>query len=109
MATEDEIPVEQRRAGMDHDHYSYSPIDRREPLRWPESARVAIVVVLHVESWELVAAEGAVRDPRLVAANGGGFFPETRAWSYREYGNRVGIFRLFDVLDRELARHGLGR
>ena len=91
---------ESRNPGMDHQHYGYSAISSRRPLQWPNKAAVAVSIVLYLESWELSAPEGAVRDPRLVGANGGGYAPETRAWSYREYGNRVGIFRIFELLDR---------
>ncbi|MBT6273956.1 MAG: polysaccharide deacetylase family protein [Chromatiales bacterium] len=93
-------PSDIRTAGMDHDHYAFSPIEKRAALDWPGDARVAFSVVLYLEAWELYPPQDAVRDPRLVNANGGGFSPETRSYSYREYGNRVGIYRLFEVLDR---------
>ena len=41
----------------------------------------------------------AVRDRRLDGEMGS-YFPDYRNYSQREYGNRVGIFRVFDVLDR---------
>ena len=39
------------------------------------------------------------RDPRIVSPLGK-FFPDWLTWSQREYGARVGIFRVLDVLDR---------
>ncbi len=89
-----------RKAGMDHDIYPYSPIDRRAPFALPNGAKVAAFVLLHLEYRELDPPAGAIRDPRF-RGEFGDFAPEYRTWSYREYGNRVGIFRLlalFDVL-----------
>ena len=76
--------------GMDHEHYAYSPAPTRPPLTWPGNAGCAVVVLLYLEHWELFPPKEAVLDQRLARANGGGFFPETRAHSYREYGSRVG-------------------
>lgn len=84
-------------AGMDHDIYPFSAIDRRPAMVLPGGARVALFVVLHLEYWELDPPEDAHRDPRFRNPFGN-FSPEYHSWSYREYGARVGIFRLLDVL-----------
>jgi peptidoglycan/xylan/chitin deacetylase (PgdA/CDA1 family) len=88
-----------RRAGMDHAFYDYSPIGARPRLAWPNQAAVAANVVLHFEYWELDPPEGAYVDPRYrdpIAH----LFPQYRLYTWREYGNRVGIFRILDLLDR---------
>lgn len=91
-----------RRPGMDHPHYPFSALPSRPPLAWPDGARVAFWVLLHLEHWELTPPADAVRDARFVSEFGN-FAPDYRTWSQREYGNRVGIFRILDVLDR----HGI--
>lgn len=88
----------QPRKGMDHGHYSYSPIPTRRHLAWPGGARLALWVVLYLEYWEINPPEGAYKDPRY-AGPFGSFFPDYRAHSVHEYGNRVGIFRVMEVLD----------
>jgi allantoinase len=88
-----------RRPGMDNPYYAYAPLPARPRLRWPSGARVAFWVLLHLEYWELDPPKEAVRDPRFVSEFGN-FFPDYRTWSQREYGNRVGIFRILEVLDR---------
>jgi peptidoglycan/xylan/chitin deacetylase (PgdA/CDA1 family) len=84
---------------MDHGHYPFAPLPARAPLKWPDRARLAFTVVLHVEHWELDPPEDARRDPRFVGEFGS-FRPDYRSFSQREYGNRVGIFRVMEVLDR---------
>jgi allantoinase len=86
-----------RKRGMDHDIYPYSPIVERPPLRLPAGARVAFFVLLHIEYWELLPPGDAYRDPRF-RNEFGNFNPEYRVWTYREYGARVGVFRVLDIL-----------
>ncbi|EDP65342.1 chitooligosaccharide deacetylase [alpha proteobacterium BAL199] len=91
-----------RAPGMDHDLYPFSALPNRPPMSWPNGARVAFAVILHLEHWELDPPAAAVRDPRFKDPMGD-FRPDFRAYTLREYGNRVGIFRIFDALDR----HGI--
>jgi len=84
--------------GMDHDLYRFSPIPVRDPIAWPGQARLAVTVLLHLEYWELVPPEGAIRDTRFTGEYGF-YFPEYRPFTQREYGNRIGIFRVLDLLD----------
>jgi peptidoglycan/xylan/chitin deacetylase (PgdA/CDA1 family) len=87
---------------MDHSHYAYSPIPRRAPLTWPQGGRIAFWVMLHLEHWELQPPAGAHRDPRFMG-DYGSFAPDYGTWGQREYGNRVGVFRVLEALDR----HGI--
>ena len=93
-------------AGMDNPWYDYAPYPRRPRLDWPGKARVAFCVVLHLEYWELIAAADSHRDPRYVGEFGS-YVPDYRIWTQREYGNRTGIFRVLDVLDRYQIRAGV--
>ncbi|MBM3512416.1 MAG: hypothetical protein FJX59_01730 [Alphaproteobacteria bacterium] len=88
-----------RRRGMDHSFYDYSPIRTRPKFEWPRGAAVAANVVLHFEYWELDPPPDSYKDPRYrdPIAN---LFPQYRIYTWREYGNRVGIFRILDLLDR---------
>lgn len=87
------------RPGMDHDLYSYSALDRRPALSWPEGNGLAFTVLLHLEFWRLDPPKEDWRDPRYQGAFGN-FYPDYTAFTQREYGNRVGIFRVLDALDR---------
>jgi allantoinase len=92
--------------GMDNPWYDYVPFPKRPKLDWPKNARVAFCVVLHLEYWELLPAEASYKDPRYVGEFGT-FAPDYRTWTQREYGNRVGIFRVLDVLDRYQIKAGV--
>ena len=86
-----------RRRGMDHDIYPFSPLPERPPFRLPRGERVAFFVLLHLEYWELLPPDDAYRDPRF-RNEFGNYFPEYRVWTYREYGARIGVFRILDLL-----------
>ncbi len=90
---------ERRGPGMDHPHYPFSAAPARPVLHWPDAARVALWVVIHLEHWEIDAPPDAVRDRRLDGELGS-YYPDYLNFSRREYGNRVGVFRVLDVLDR---------
>ena len=93
-------------AGMDNPWYDFSPYPKRPKLNWPRNARVAFYVVLHLEYYELLPPDGIVRDSRFTGEFGT-YHPDYRTWTQREYGNRTGIFRVLDVLDRYQIRAGV--
>jgi len=89
----------ERHEGPDHALYRHSPRLERAQLHWPNNARVAFVVFLYFETWELDPPKGTVYDKRHDGVIGG-LFPNYKTWSQYEYGNRVGIVRVLDLLDR---------
>jgi allantoinase len=90
----------QRQVGMDHEHYDWSPLSRRGVLCWPEQARVAVGVLVNLEHTEWRPPEGSVQVVTSVGGLGARPFPDYTRLSHREYGHRVGIFRLLDVLEK---------
>ena len=92
----------QRRFGMDHEHYEWSPITKRGVLRWPDNARVALCVVVTLEHMEWSPPKDSFTTP-LAGGLGARSFPDYARFSHREYGHRVGIFRVLDVLEK----HGI--
>jgi peptidoglycan/xylan/chitin deacetylase (PgdA/CDA1 family) len=80
---------------MDQDLYAFSAFPSRKPLHWPANAKVALWVPAIVEFMELVPPAGAFGPlPSSPEA------PNVRNWSHRDYGNRAGIWRIMEVLDR---------
>jgi peptidoglycan/xylan/chitin deacetylase (PgdA/CDA1 family) len=57
-----------------------------------------VIVLLHLEFWELTPPPDARRDTRFVDEYGS-FAPPYRAFTQREYGNRIGVFRVLDALE----------
>lgn len=86
-----------RGPGMDHDHYLYSPLPSRPPLRWPGGAGLAFCPVLYLEHWELLPVAGTRRVP---GGQGpwGSLEPDWRSFTHRDFGNRIGIWRVLDAL-----------
>ena len=72
----------------------YSPIPHRPPLRWPNGARVALWVVPNIEHYEYLPRFVRTRDPWPRSPH-----PDVLGYAQRDYGNRVGLWRLFDVTD----------
>ena len=95
------MPTE-RSYGMDHEHYDWSPISKRGVLSWPDNARVALCVIINLEHMEWQSPEGSVTT-RLAGGLGDRPFPDYPRMSHREYGHRIGIFRVLDALDK----HGI--
>lgn len=93
------MPTE-RAYGMDHPHYAWSPIIDRPVLRWPNGARVALCVILNLDHVEWIAPDGSFGLAVPPGGLGRVTFPEYAQLSHREYGHRVGIFRVLDVLER---------
>lgn len=81
------------------DHALYEPrvawLERSAP--WPGGQSAAACILIHVEVFELDAPPDSYRDPG-VRGDFGSFFPDLRAHSLMEYGTRIGVFRLLDLL-----------
>lgn len=76
-----------------HDRYDYSPITERPDWSWPDGKRLAVYIAVNVEHFAFGAGLGhapvARTDPQ----------PDVRSYAWRDYGPRLGIWRLFDLLD----------
>ena len=93
----------QRRHGMDQPHTRWSPLPQRPALQWPVGTGLAVVPLLVLESYE----DPLPVDWPQVRSVGGGLardFPNISRVSTREYGHRVGIFRLLDALAHHRIR-----
>lgn len=77
-----------------HDRFPYSAIIDRKPLRWPKGARIAVWVVPNIEHFLFD------RPSTSISASTTGLVPDVLNYSWRDYGVRVGIWRLMDVMER---------
>ena len=82
--------------------YPYVPLPKRNPLKWPNGARVALIITFNLETWDLLKdtdqpyyAGGPALLPNTLPGNVADF-PN---YSWREYGQRVGLWRLFEAMD----------
>ena len=79
---------------MEPDIIAYSPIHKRPQLRWPDNKRLALWICPNIEHYEFQPKFQRVRDPWPRSAH-----PDILGYSLRDYGNRVGLWRLFEVMD----------
>jgi peptidoglycan/xylan/chitin deacetylase (PgdA/CDA1 family) len=77
----------------------YSAIVDRPPITWPNNARLAFWVAPNVEHYEYLPDYDGVRNPWPRTP-----YPDAREYSYRDYGNRVGFWRMLEVLDQYRIR-----
>ena len=82
----------------DYGPFPFTPINRRPQLKWPNGARLALWVIPNIEFFSL---KSALPGHPWEKASGEG--PTVRAWGQRDYGNRIGIYRIMDVL----TKHGI--
>ncbi|GAA1566427.1 polysaccharide deacetylase family protein [Dactylosporangium maewongense] len=77
---------------------AFDPIQGRAPLTLPGDARVAVWVIVNVETWS-----DSEPMPRTVLTPpaGGVPVPDVPNWAWHEYGNRVGFWRMLKALDRQ--------
>ena len=83
--------------------YEYSPIAFRPRLCWPEGKRVALIITFNLETWDLVKEGDApyyAGGPAVLPDALPGNVPDFPNYTWREYGQRVGIWRLFELTDR---------
>jgi peptidoglycan/xylan/chitin deacetylase (PgdA/CDA1 family) len=77
--------------------FKFSLIDQRPKLNWPNDARVALWVITNIEFFALDRAMPGDSNERPKGNEG---TPQVRHWSQRDYGNRVGIVRLMNLLKK---------
>jgi allantoinase len=73
----------------------YTPLIDRPPLRWPDNARVALWVQMNLEHWEIEGPGAALPPSRFPAP-----VPDAKNAGWRDYGARIGIWRLMELLDK---------
>ena len=75
-----------------HGRYDFVPLHERRNYSWPGGKRLAFLLTTNIEWF----AFGAGLGNDIAKTNE----PQThRNYSWRDYGNRIGIWRLFDLLD----------
>jgi allantoinase len=82
--------------------YDYVPLPQRRPLRWPNGARVALILTFNLETWDLIKPTSKpyyAGGPAILPDTLPGDTPDFPNYSWREYGQRVGIWRLYDLFD----------
>ncbi|MBT8131148.1 MAG: polysaccharide deacetylase family protein [Gammaproteobacteria bacterium] len=85
-----------RSYGMDHDYYDWSMMANRPPVSWPDGKHVALWINVALQYFPL-NQQGKPFAPTSGMTTA---YPDLRHYTLREYGNRVGIFRLLKAFDK---------
>lgn len=75
-----------------HGRYEYSAINQRPDWSWPGGKRLAVYIGLNIEHFAYAGGLGHLLTNELPQ-------PDPRTFCWRDYGNRVGVWRLFELLD----------
>jgi peptidoglycan/xylan/chitin deacetylase (PgdA/CDA1 family) len=71
--------------------YDYSPITRRPDYSWPDGRRLAVYLGFNIEHFEFGRGLGA-----KLAPSGE---PDVLNYAWRDYGNRVGVWRCLELFE----------
>lgn len=82
-----------RQKGYDHDLYAWSSIFDRKPVTWPNEKSVAVWLCVSLEWFPMIPSDAPFRAPGHMQTS----YPDYRHYTAREYGTRIGFYRLLDA------------
>jgi allantoinase len=77
---------------MADERYPFWPLPERPAIRWPNGARVALWIIPNIEHFHF--------DRPIVEAGPNALVPDVPSYASRDYGNRIGVWRLMKCLDK---------
>ena len=83
--------------------YPFSGITQRGPLKWPDGNKIALILTLNLEHWDMVKDTDEAYyagGPPILPDVLPGRVADFPNFTWREYGQRVGIWRLFDAFEK---------
>src|SRR5687767_569274 len=80
--------------------FAFSGITKRPKWNWPNGAKLALWICPNVEVFHLNVPMPNDSQERPTGREA---VPMVRQWAQRDYGNRVGIWRVMEILDK----HGI--
>ncbi|MDG2527361.1 polysaccharide deacetylase family protein [Caulobacter endophyticus] len=83
-----------RSYGMDQDRYAWRPAIERAPIALPSGAAVTAMIVVPIEHHPLNPPGKPFKHPGAMVTP----YPDLRHYTTRDYGNRVGVYRILEAL-----------
>jgi len=83
-------------------HYSWSPIINRQPLRFPNGKKLALIMTMNCEYWDLTKDTSEpyyAGGPPMLPDSLPGNVADFPNFTWREYGQRVGVWRMFKLFE----------
>lgn len=84
-----------RKPGFDNPHYAWDPADRRAPLALNDGTKSIATIIVPVEFFPLNPPAAPFKHPGAMKTP----YPDLRHFTTRDYGNRVGLYRLMREFD----------
>jgi peptidoglycan/xylan/chitin deacetylase (PgdA/CDA1 family) len=91
---EDHLHYPKRGYGMDQDRYPWRPSGERPKIDLPNGAAVAVMIVVPIEHHALNPSGKPFKHPGAMVTP----YPDLRHYTTRDYGNRVGVYRIMAAL-----------
>lgn len=95
----DYLSYPNRKHGFDNPHYDWAPADRRARVELPSGIKCLATIIIPLEFFPLNPPTEPFKHPGAMKTP----YPDLRHFTTRDYGNRVGVYRLM----RELAATNL--
>jgi peptidoglycan/xylan/chitin deacetylase (PgdA/CDA1 family) len=77
------------------DRYDYLPIIERKPFCWPGGERIALLVAPNIECFHI---------DKVIPGAPSAHLPDVTGYALRDYGSRIGVFRMMEILDKHHIR-----
>ena len=88
-----------RAYGQDHNFYGWQMAKDRPKLQWENDAKVAICLIVPLEFFPLNPSGVPFKHPGAMKTP----YPDLRHFTVRDYGNRVGVYRILEALQDSKA------
>lgn len=99
MVGEEYLHYPARRRGLDHNWFEHRTPSTRPSLSWPGSAQLALWITVPIEFFPMDGGNAPFRPTGALDRP----YPDLWGYAARDYGLRIGIYRIVKALDR----HGI--
>jgi len=99
MMNQNYLTYPNRRHGQDHTLYDWRLSRERKPVQWDGGAKVALSFIVPLEFFPLNPSGVPFKHPGAMATP----YPDLRHFTVRDYGNRVGVYRILEALGETRA------
>jgi peptidoglycan/xylan/chitin deacetylase (PgdA/CDA1 family) len=91
---DDYLTYPHRSYGMDQGRYDWRPVGARSKIAWPGGQPLAAMIVVPIEHHTLEPSGKPFKPPGAMQTP----YPDLRHYTTRDYGNRVGVYRILKAL-----------
>lgn len=94
MIDDSYLKYPKRAYGQDHDFYDWRQAKDRPHLTWGGDTKLAVTLLVPIEFFPLNPSGKPFKHPGAMVTP----YPDLRHYTVRDYGNRVGVYRILEAL-----------